>query len=247
MEKRNNKGQFVVGGISPWKGHNYGICRKCGRDHGEHPNGMKGKHFKHAEGAKKKISLANKGRKQTKTHKDKLSLSRKGKSKGIYDNPAKWEDIRERISRTLKEGYGSGRIKHPMLGKKHSKNILIFLSNIKTDPNYNGPDKKTRFKKGKQHHSFNNWISREPYGEKWSIELRNDIRERDNFTCQFPNCGLRENGNVFSVHHIDYNKRNCRPSNLILLCKSHHTKVNYNRKHWTEYFTDKLKEVGNVN
>lgn len=43
---------------------------------------------------------------------------------------------------------------------------------------------------------------------------------------------------IFSnqVHHIDYNKLNCNPNNLITLCKSCHMKTNFNREYWLDYF-----------
>jgi len=38
------------------------------------------------------------------------------------------------------------------------------------------------------------------------------------------------------VHHIDYDKKNCDPENLITLCKNCHPKTNSNRGDWIEFF-----------
>ena len=45
-------------------------------------------------------------------------------------------------------------------------------------------------------------------------------------------CG--KNGEV--VHHIDYNRRNNEIENLILVCRSCHSKTNFNRKFWEKKF-----------
>lgn len=36
------------------------------------------------------------------------------------------------------------------------------------------------------------------------------------------------------VHHIDYDKKNNNPENLITLCHSCHAKTNSNREYWTK-------------
>ena len=75
-------------------------------------------------------------------------------------------------------------------------------------------------------------ISFEPYSVDWTKTLKRAIRERDNYICQLCN----QYGNV--VHHIDYDKRNCFPNNLITLCFNCHSKTNFNRNYWINYFQD---------
>jgi len=48
-------------------------------------------------------------------------------------------------------------------------------------------------------------------------------------------------GTVLHVHHIDYNKQNCKESNLITTCKSCNIKANKNRDYWEKFFTKKLR------
>lgn len=48
------------------------------------------------------------------------------------------------------------------------------------------------------------------------------------------------------VHHINYNKRNNNPSNLISLCRRCHSKTNFNREYWLNYFK-KLYEINRGN
>lgn len=68
--------------------------------------------------------------------------------------------------------------------------------------------------------------------EQWTETLRLSIRQRDNFKCQV--CGVPELEceTKLDVHHIDYNKQNNNPDNLISLCHSCHSKTNVNREHW---------------
>lgn len=79
-------------------------------------------------------------------------------------------------------------------------------------------------------HLWKGGISFEPYSVDWTKTLRRAIRERDNYICQI--CSLYG----FYVHHIDYDKKNCDPENLITLCKKCHGKTNINRGYWIQYF-----------
>jgi len=84
----------------------------------------------------------------------------------------------------------------------------------------------------------------EEYSLEWTKELKEQIRKRDNYTCQ--KCGkiqeqeFRKEGRKLSVHHIDYNKKNCSPENLITLCRRCHSKVNNARIWWQGFFIGRL-------
>lgn len=83
-------------------------------------------------------------------------------------------------------------------------------------------------------------ISFEPYCPKFNNELKECIRERDNRICQECGKNEQENKRKLDVHHIHYDKPNCNPD-LISLCNSCNSKVNYNRDYWEEHFMKKLK------
>lgn len=88
---------------------------------------------------------------------------------------------------------------------------------------------------GEKHWNWQGGRSFEPYSVDWRETLRRSIRERDHYICQ--KCS--QYGNV--VHHIDYNKQNCNPDNLITLCGRCNTKVNAHRNYWKNYFNEKQR------
>lgn len=56
--------------------------------------------------------------------------------------------------------------------------------------------------------------------------VRDKVLERDSYTCAI--CRMAGN----TVHHIDYDKQNSDPSDLIVLCIYCHGKTNFNREYW---------------
>ena len=99
---------------------------------------------------------------------------------------------------------------------------------------------------GNKHPNYIDGRSYEDYPQEFTPKLKLKIRKRDDFTCQ--ECGMIEEehiivyGQVLEVHHIDYDKENCKENNLITTCKQCNTRANYNRKYWKEYFSAKVKE-----
>ena len=88
-----------------------------------------------------------------------------------------------------------------------------------------------------------NWkggISKEPYPFEFDNDLKEYIRARDNYKCQVCGCPELENRRKLNIHHIDYDKENLDPDNLISLCDNCHSISNGNRKKWTEYFRNKI-------
>jgi len=97
-------------------------------------------------------------------------------------------------------------------------------------------------RRGEKSHFWIDGRSREKnkYPQDWVSYLRESIRKRDCYICQI--CGTHQDelnfGQVkaLDIHHIDYDKNNLNPKNLISLCRSCHMKTNYHRKYWIEYF-----------
>ena len=78
--------------------------------------------------------------------------------------------------------------------------------------------------------------SYEPYCEVWrDQEYKKDIKQRDSNRCLNPAC-VSKNPNDLTIHHIDYNKKNCKPSNLITVCRSCNSKANTDRKWYKSWY-----------
>ena len=84
--------------------------------------------------------------------------------------------------------------------------------------------------KGEKHPNWLGGKSFEPYGVEFNRELKERVRKRDNYICQL--CQIKENSERHSIHHIDYDKKNNDPRNLITLCRLCHIKTNINRRQW---------------
>ncbi len=86
----------------------------------------------------------------------------------------------------------------------------------------------------------------EPYTKEFSESLKESIRNRDNYQCQGEDCSMTEEehiivyGRVLEIHHIDYNKENCKEDNLITLCKQCNLRANRNRKYWNSFYQSKV-------
>ena len=83
------------------------------------------------------------------------------------------------------------------------------------------------------------------YPEKFNIKLKTKIKIRDNYTCQNLECKIKLNKHSrnLQVYHIDYNKQNCKESNLISLCSKCNMKANFNKEHWEDYYTNIIKTL----
>ena len=85
---------------------------------------------------------------------------------------------------------------------------------------------------GHGHWNWRGGISCEPYCDVWlDKEFKDSIKKRDGNKCLNPEC----NGIIkrLCLHHINYNKKDCRLENLITICLSCNTKANYDRE-WHE-------------
>lgn len=58
-------------------------------------------------------------------------------------------------------------------------------------------------------------------------EYKEVIRSRDNYECQNPYCYKK--AKRLNIHHIDYDKKNCGPDNLITLCVGCNGRANKDR------------------
>ena len=184
-----------------------------------------------------KITL---GYKQTVGAKKKIGDAKRGDK-----NPAKRPEVREKIRQTLLEHVVSEETR-----QKIRKKIKVMMQRPGVKENLrqkalkqfeNGMPEKTRKKIGKsiegeQHWNWQGGKSFEPYGLEFNEDLKEVIRNRDRRKCQLCEKTELENKEKLSVHHIDYDKQNNNPNNLISLCRKCHTKTSFSRKYWIKHF-----------
>lgn len=95
--------------------------------------------------------------------------------------------------------------KNPFFGKKHTEETRRIISEAN---------------KGENNHSWKGGVGTLPYGVEFTRKFKKLIRERDNYTCR--RCGItqEEYGRTICLHHLDHNKFNNDPSNLVVSCQS---------------------------
>lgn len=85
------------------------------------------------------------------------------------------------------------------------------------------------------------------YPSEWTKSVREFIIQRDKGKCLGDNCTITREEHLIlydrdiEVHHIDYNRKNCKENNLITLCKQCNIRANYNRQYWIIYFKNKIR------
>jgi len=102
---------------------------------------------------------------------------------------------------------------------------------------------------GPNNGNWKNGASLENRPPELTTSLIQSIRKRDNFQCQF--CGVkRKKGHrKLDTHHIDDDRRNNHPDNLITLCKECHgeTKTIGDKAAWQRVYTNLIKKIKREN
>jgi len=122
---------------------------------------------------------------------------------------------------------------NPMYGKHHSEKSKALISKNKIGTRHTDEWKENMsvIMSGTGNPNWKGGISYEEYCPVWKDkEYKDEIKERDGYTCQNPLCWGKSK--KLCIHHIDYNKKNCGPNNLITLCFSCNARANFKRKTW---------------
>jgi len=119
------------------------------------------------------------------------------------------------------------------LGKKHTEIAKKKMSETRI---------RLRLSEGKSNGRYIHGLAYEPYSNKFNDTLKESIRKRDNYECQ--KCGIKQKTyrRKLDIHHIDYNKQNCKEDNLITTCNRCNAQVNSNRDYWYTYFTHLMEK-----
>mgnify|MGYP003336977495 CR=1 FL=1 len=169
----------------------------------------------------------------------KAKQSEKFKNNNPSSNPEVAKKISDKLKQVRKENPLTGD-KNPFYGKKHSEEFKEKSSLTKkgkrsyNEEQFEKQNKKTP--KGVDHPNWKGGTSNQPYPFEFNKILKEDIKKRDNFMCGI--CGKETQ--KLAIHHINYDKNNIKLDNLISLCYSCHSKTNYNRDCWIEFFNKKI-------
>lgn len=179
--------------------------------------------IRRSEETKRKISEVQKGKKLSQQQRRDMSRRLKGKPSPMKGKTRSHE-FRRKIAQVTKGE------RNPFWGKKHSEETKSKISKARTG-----------ICSGEDHHNWRGGNSFEPYAPEFNRALKGTIRERDQSTCQL--CGARENGHPLACHHIDYDKANNAPENLVALCTYNgcHSRTAYNRAFYTNLFQARMK------
>ncbi len=126
--------------------------------------------------------------------------------------------------------------KRPEVRKKQSETKIGDLNPAKR-PEVRAKISKTLMGKycGPESGNWKGGISAEPYCDIWlDKNYKQSIRDRDNNECQNPDCW--KTSKKLCGHHIDYDKKNCHPWNVITLCNSCNARANINREYWIKFY-----------
>ena len=147
--------------------------------------------------------------------------------KGIYQHKSLSEETKKKMSKIRK-------------GKSISWGNKIRISKLKSGYKHSEETKKkiSLSLKMENHPNWQGGISFEPYPLDWTDDLKESIRKRDDYICQICETHQDELERRLACHHIDYNKENLDPENLISLCIKCHIKTNCKRNYWFKYFKD---------
>jgi hypothetical protein len=93
--------------------------------------------------------------------------------------------------------------------------------------------RRSRLTKGSGNPSWAGGVSRLPY--PWNFRnISRAIIKRDGERCWNPACSGADRR--LTTHHINYEKSDCRPINLICLCSACNSKANFGRERWMQFY-----------
>jgi hypothetical protein len=199
-----------------------------------------------------KVRLKNIGRVKTKEEIEKIKKScigiNRGDKNGMYgrNGPLHHNFGKQQSEETKIRNSESHKGKIPWnLNKPLSKEVKDKISKSNTGKIRSEEFKKQKSirMKGDKHPNWLGGCTKEGYCEQWRTkDLKEYILFRDNNNCQNPQCN--KISIKLSIHHINYNKKDCNPKNLITLCFSCNSIANFEREWWECFYKEIIRRKG---
>ena len=184
--------------------------------------------MRHTAEDKLKMSIAKKGKPLSFEHRLHISQANKGHPTSI--------DTRLKISRSLKGVPLSPehRLKTAQINKARKGIPLSAEHKAKVSQSSLRMWRKPGFhekRSGENNPFWRGGRAVQHYTPEFNRWMKKSIKNRDGNRCYSCYSTLK-----LCVHHIDYDKRNCDPQNLVTLCRSCHAKTGTRRDYWLAYF-----------
>ncbi len=176
-------------------------------------------------------SLAHKGKKLTPEQIRQRDITRRAKHDGLYCVKKGWKHTPETIQRMTETSRKNARYgpDNHFYGRKHTPEIQAKIMAKLSAKFPNGTfyghkhTAEARAKisarmSGPNHPNWHGGMSPLPYGPEFTRKFKRLILQRDNYTCQ--HCGVTQSEakRTLQIHHIDHNKMNNDPANLMTVC-----------------------------
>lgn len=158
-------------------------------------------------------------------NKPEYKIKRSAIAKELWEDPEYRAKVVGALNRPEARAKNSAVTKEAMNRPEVKAKISAIIKELWKDPEYRAKHL------GENNGSYIDGKSYEEYCPVWGDqEYKENLKERDNHQCQNPFC-WKKNKTII-LHHINYNKKDCRPDNIATTCRSCNARANFNRDLW---------------
>lgn len=162
-----------------------------------------------SRGRAKRYALGhgNRGKKLSAEEIAQRTATRLDRNGGVYQTKSGWkhsEETRAKIAAANRARDMTGE-NNPFYGQRHTPETMARIAAAISGP---------------LNHGWKGGAGTLPYGPEFTRKFKRMIRARDNQTCQRCGVSRQDYGRTLEVHHIDHDKMNNDPSNLVTTCAS---------------------------
>lgn len=138
-----------------------------------------------------------------------ISKAKTGNSPAFWKGKQFPEEMKRKMSESAKGRPG------PVISEEGKKRIPEAVKK-----SWERPGRKEEHRQAHLGENHPNWKGRDGYGVDWTDELKEQYRERDGRRCANPECS--RSSKKIDLHHINEDKTDHSPNNIVLVCGSCH-------------------------